>query len=130
MRFCRRLTSVSTVLAVVIGATASAALPSAGAAMNRQLGCSSKGLSFSYKRGGATFADRVADLRTAQATCTTARFVATSVTQKLLHQKRVPATAEGFTVHVKSPCSGCSPIWRVTATQGTARIRFNVLGGA
>ena len=91
--------------------------------------CSTKGLSFSYKSGTATYRDRVSSLKATGASCATARAIATVAAKKQLRTNHVPATINGFSVHVKSPCSGCTPVWRVTATKGNAKVTFRILGG-
>jgi hypothetical protein len=118
------------VLVALLGAAAIAGLSSASAAMTRQQVCSTKGLSFSYKSGGATFGNKVSNLKAIGTSCATARQVATDAATKLLHRKSSPTTIDGFALHVKSPCSGCTPVWLVTATKGSSKTTFDVLGGA
>ena len=91
--------------------------------------CSTKGLHFSYKSGTATYGNKVASLRATGASCATARGIATVAAKKQLRTNHVPATINGFSVHVKSPCSGCTPVWRVTATKGSSKVTFRVVGG-
>ena len=91
--------------------------------------CSSKGLTFSYKSGTATYQDKVSRLRATGASCATARAIATVAAKKQLHTNHVPATINGFRIHVKSPCSGCTPVWQVTATKGSSKVTFKILGG-
>lgn len=117
-------------LLALIATAAIAGSPLASAASNRQKACSTKGLSFSYKSGGATFGDKVSNLKATGVSCATARDLATTAANKLLHNKPVPTMTDGFTVHVKSPCSGCTPVWHVTATNSTSKTTFKVLGGA
>lgn len=126
----RRVPAVlATLVIVLVGTAANDGLASAGAA-TKPLACSTKGLSLSYKSGSATYSVKVSGLKTIAASCSLARSLASSVAAKHLHRKPVPATLQGFAVHVRSPCSGCTPVWRVTATHGSAKITFELLGGA
>ncbi len=130
MRGDRGLGNLPIVLVALLGAAAIAGWSSASAAMTRQHACSTKGLSFSYKSGGATFGDKVSNLKAIGTSCANARAVAAAAATKLLHKKSSPGTIDGFAVHVKSPCSGCTPVWRLTATKGSSKTTFEVLGGA
>jgi len=127
---CRSSAMLRGALIVLIGAATVVGLPQANAATNRDRACSTKGLSFSYKSGSETLRDKVSKLEATGASCAAARDVATAAAKKLLHGKPIPAMIDGFGVHVKSPCSGCTPVWHVTATKGSAKTTFEVLGGA
>lgn len=92
--------------------------------------CSTKGLAYRYTSGSATYGDKVSSLNANGASCTIAEELAAVAAKKLLHKQAVPAKIDGFTVHVKSRCSGGAPVWHVTAAKGFHRITFEVLGGA
>jgi hypothetical protein len=133
----RRSLILPIVLVALAGAEAGTSPSSAGAAMVKQQVCSTRGLSFSYRSGSTTYSDKVSSLKASGASCATARSIATTVATKLLHKESVSGRVAGYAVHVKSPCSGCSPVWHVTAihptgkaTDGSATLAFEVLGGA
>ena len=111
--------------AVAVLTAPAGARPRAAAAKS----CSSSGLHYSYKKGSATYADKVEKLTVAGATCAQARSLAGTVAQDLLHHKKVPSQIGGWRPHVKNPCSGCSPVWKVTANGGAATSTFEVHGG-
>lgn len=130
MRSHKGSAGVRAVVILLVGAALVAALPAASSATNRDPACSTKGLSFSYRSGSVTYGDKVSDLKATGASCATARDVATVTAKKLLHGKPVPSVIDHFTVHVKSPCAACTPVSYVTATKGSAKTTFKVLGGA
>ena len=92
--------------------------------------CSSKGLNLSYRAAGVTEAVKVTALRAIGVDCNTAQALARAVAKLLLHNEKVPAKVEGFTVRVKSPCVACTPDSQVTATQPRDKVTFELIGGA
>lgn len=130
MGFHKGSASLRAVLICLIGAALTATLPAASAATNRVTACSTKGLSFSYRSANVTYGNKVSDLKATGASCATARDVATVTAKKLLHNKPIPSVIDRFTLHVTSPCAGCTPVWQVTARKGSSKATFKVLGGA
>lgn len=126
----RRASALATVVIALVGMGANDGLASAVAAASKPRPCSTKGLRVSYRSGSASYSVKVSGLVATTAACSNARSLATAVATNELHRKTVPATIQGFAVHVRVPCSGCTPVWHVTATRGTARITFELRGGA
>jgi hypothetical protein len=92
--------------------------------------CSTSGLSFSYRNGTAAFGDKVEGLIVSRVRCTTGRTIATRVAQALLHNRVVPREISGLRVRVSSPCTGCAPVYGITARAGARRVTFQVFDGA
>ena len=92
--------------------------------------CSTSGLRFTATSGSSTESVKVERLKAAGSPCATARSVAKTVARKLLRSSSVPARIDGFKLAVRSPCSGCAPVWQVKATKSGATITFSVMGGA
>lgn len=116
--------------AVMLGATAVVA----GARSRNQLAhpaaaCSAKGLSYQYSQGTAHFADFVSKLNATGVSCATARKVAGTAAKDNLHTDKIPARIDGFKMHVKNPCAGCSPVWNVTGSSSSGHLSFKVNGG-
>jgi hypothetical protein len=105
-------------------------LTPAGAAAAKGKSCNVKDLHYSYTKGTASYSDAVETLTAAGASCTSAQKVAGAVAKDLLHNTKVPGTISGLKVKVTNPCTGCTPLWGVTATGGGATVKFTVMGGA
>ena len=116
------LIAVSGVVAIAVAASASA---SGRAASSKP--CSTTGLHYKSRTGSAVESDKVEKLKTIGVPCSSARTVAGTVAQDLLHGRK--ASAKGWRIHVKKPCAGCSPVWKVTANGGSAVVTFEVHGG-
>jgi hypothetical protein len=119
-----------TALISPVAATALATPVAASTATQAGKTCSSKGLRFTRRSHRVTFSNKVTGLKATHTSCATARKVATVAAKALLRRNRVPAKVDGFRVRVKAPCAGCTPVWHVTATKASSKVRFTVLGGA
>lgn len=91
--------------------------------------CSTAGLTFTVKRGGATFSTGVSNLEAEVVTCKTARSLASQVARDILHETTVPSRIAGLKVTVKEPCAGCTPTTSVSARSGEKAVTFLVRGG-
>lgn len=91
--------------------------------------CSAKGLTYQYSKGTAHYAAFVSNLKATGVSCTTARKVAGTAAKDNLHTGKIPAHIDGFSMHVKKPCAGCSPVWNVTGSSSSGHISFKVNGG-
>ena len=91
--------------------------------------CSTAGLTFTVKRGGATFSTGVSNLRAEVVTCKKARSLASQVARDILHEIKVPSQISGLKVTVKEPCAGCTPTTSVVAKAGAKAVTFTVRGG-
>jgi predicted secreted protein len=92
--------------------------------------CSVKGLRAVKKRGSATLSVAVRTLLQTAGHCTRARQIAKVAARTILADHALPDRILGFKISARRPCAGCAPITPVTATHGTARVTFNLAGGA
>jgi hypothetical protein len=92
--------------------------------------CPTGGLHFSESSEGVTYSVAVANLKAKGAECSTARRLATVVAKAILKETKVPTHISGFTIAVKSPCTGCTPNSSVVAKSGPEVVTFTVQGGA
>jgi hypothetical protein len=92
--------------------------------------CSTAGLRYSRKQGGATFSVAVANLKAKAESCSQARSLAATVAKDILRETKVPATIAGLKVEVKEPCAGCTPDTQISAKSGGKVVTFTVKGGA
>jgi hypothetical protein len=126
MRRFAQLAASGTVVALL---TVMVALPGPAGA-HAGTACSTSGLSFSYRDGSATLGDKVEGLIVSHVRCTTGRGVATRVAQALLHDRGVPKRLSGLRVRVSSPCTGCEPVYGISARDGAKSVTFQVFEGA
>jgi predicted secreted protein len=92
--------------------------------------CSVKGLRAVKKQGSATFSVAVRTLLQTAGNCSRARQIAKLAARTILADRALPDRILGFKITARAPCGGCTPITAVTATHGTARVTFNLAGGA
>jgi len=120
------LAAAAALLPALLG-TAALAQPVAAAPATKA--CSTAGLHYTQKRGGATFSVGVANLRAKGVACLSARTLAATVAKDLLHEAKLPARIGGLPVTLKEPCAGCTPTTQVSAGSGKELVTFVVKGG-
>jgi len=91
--------------------------------------CSTAGLRALRQGPSVTYSVAGEALRAKATGCTQARTITRVAARTLVSNRPVPKKIGGFKITTRNPCGGCSPIWTVTATRGTARVTFDLAGG-